>query len=274
MSGICCNKRFTWYGKRALMHGMTQTDHTQYHSTHFGFQPVDETRKEPMVQNVFSRVASSYDLMNDAMSAGIHHHWKDRLIDTLRPNASMRLLDVAGGTGDVAFRFLKAGGGYVTVSDLNEDMLRVGQSRAIDRNLDIECMDWLPANAQSLPCQDASYDAYTISFGIRNVTHLDQALSEAHRVLRRGGRFLCLEFAVPSNEWIRQAYHAYSFNVIPKLGKMLANDEASYQYLVESIEQFPDPDLFATLIEDAGFDRVTYRTMTSGVVAIHSGWKL
>ncbi len=243
-------------------------------TTHFGFQDVETNAKQGMVQAVFDRVATRYDLMNDAMSGGLHHHWKDRLLDTLKPTPDMHLLDVAGGTGDVGFRFLERGGGHVTISDLNEEMLGVGHARAIDRNLDASRLDWLHANAEALPCDDAGFDAYTISFGIRNVTHLDKALSEAYRVLKRGGRFLCLEFSTPSQAWLQKIYDAYSFHIIPKMGAAIAGDEASYEYLVESIRQFPKPNAFADLIRNAGFDNVRYQTMTGGVVAIHSGWKL
>jgi demethylmenaquinone methyltransferase / 2-methoxy-6-polyprenyl-1,4-benzoquinol methylase len=253
---------------------MNTASTTAYHASHFGFTPVEEAAKERMVQAVFDNVAVRYDVMNDVMSAGMHHHWKDRLMDMLRPTPSMHLLDVAGGTGDVAFRFLKREGGCVTVSDLNEEMLKVGQARAVDFNIPREKMQWVHANAQSLPFEDAAFDAYTISFGIRNVTHLDMALSEAYRVLKRGGRFLCLEFSTPSREWLQRAYNAYSMRVIPKMGGAITGDEASYQYLVESIRQFPKPNDFSALIRMAGFANVSSRIMTSGVVAIHSGWKI
>jgi demethylmenaquinone methyltransferase / 2-methoxy-6-polyprenyl-1,4-benzoquinol methylase len=247
---------------------------TAFHASHFGYQPVEETDKEPLVQAVFDTVAARYDIMNDVMSMGMHHHWKDRLMDMLRPSPEMHLLDVAGGTGDVAFRFLKRGGGQVTISDLNESMLKVGQTRAIDLNLDATRIDWVPANAEALPFADASVNAYTISFGIRNVTHLDNALSEAYRVLKHGGRFLCLEFSAPSQPWLKRAYDAYSFRVIPSIGAAITGDKAAYAYLVESIRQFPKPDAFAELIRTAGFSNVSYRSLTSGVVAIHSGWKV
>jgi demethylmenaquinone methyltransferase / 2-methoxy-6-polyprenyl-1,4-benzoquinol methylase len=244
------------------------------HKNSFGFQSVNENDKEDMVQSVFSQVAFRYDIMNDLMSAGLHHGWKESLLDKLRPSATMNLLDVAGGTGDIAFRFLKRGGGLVTISDLNQEMLDVGMKRAIDFNLTADNIKWQCANAEKLPFLDASFDAYTISFGIRNVTHIEQALSEAYRCLKWGGRFLCLEFSMPKNEILRKIYNAYSFNVIPKIGEIITDDKASYEYLVESIRAFPTPKDFADMIKDAGFERVEYHEMTSGIVHIHSGWKI
>jgi ubiquinone/menaquinone biosynthesis methyltransferase len=244
------------------------------HNTYFGFQPVEEHAKEGMVQSVFSHVASRYDIMNDLMSAGLHHGWKERLMDRLRPTPHMHLLDVAGGTGDIAFRFLKRGGGHVTLADLNPEMLEVGKGRALDKNLDADRLQWHCANAEQLPFEDNSYDAYTISFGIRNVTHIDAALQEAYRVLHYGGHFLCLEFSMPSNRLLRTLYDNYSFAVIPKMGEMITGDKASYQYLIESIRQFPTPDTFAEMIKAAGFSQVNYETLQGGIVAIHSGWKI
>ena len=291
-------QRFTFASETALLASMKHTDATTaYHASHFGFSPVQEEAKEGMVQAVFNRVATRYDLMNDAMSAGVHHHWKDRLMDTLRPTPAMHLLDVAGGTGDVAFRFLARGGAHATVCDLNEEMLKVGEARAIDKNIahmhagepsdgearsggglgvktPSERIRWVHGNAEALPFENAAFDTYTISFGIRNVTHLDRALAEAYRVLKRGGRFLCLEFSTPSQAWIRKMYDAYSLNVIPKMGGLLTGDAPSYQYLVESIRQFPAPEDFVGLIRAAGFERVSYQKLSAGVVAIHSGWKL
>jgi demethylmenaquinone methyltransferase / 2-methoxy-6-polyprenyl-1,4-benzoquinol methylase len=253
---------------------MNTQNTTTFHASHFGFTPVDVSEKQAKVQAVFDHVATRYDIMNDMMSAGLHHAWKDRLLDMLRPTQTMRLLDVAGGTGDVSFRFLKRGGGHATVSDLNTEMLRVGQGRAVDLLIPEASIEWVHANAESLPFDDATFDAYTISFGIRNVTHLDKALSEAFRVLKRGGRFLCLEFSTPPNAWLKRAYDAYSMQVIPKMGEVITGDADSYRYLVESIRQFPSPDNFLSLIGEAGFANLSYRRLTGGVVAIHSGWKL
>lgn len=247
---------------------------TSYHARHFGFETVDAANKQDKVNHVFDRVAAQYDIMNDMMSAGLHHAWKDRLIDKLRPTDNMHLLDMAGGTGDVAFRFLGRGGGHVTVSDINQDMLDVGRARAIDNNIDASRILWQQANAETLPFDNASFDAYTISFGIRNVTHLDKVLSEACRVLKCGGHFLCLEFSHLSHSWLQRAYDAYSFNAIPAIGEKITGDRDAYQYLVESIRQFPKQDDFAQMIRDAGFDNVHYTNLTRGVVAIHSGWKI
>ncbi len=250
------------------------TNATSHHASHFGFEAVDAAAKQAKVNHVFDRVAAQYDIMNDMMSAGLHHAWKDRLMDKLRPTEAMHLLDMAGGTGDVAFRFLARGGAHVTISDINQDMLNVGRARAIDKNLDALRMSWQQANAEELPFENGSFDAYTISFGIRNVTHLDKALSEAHRVLKRGGRFLCLEFSHLSQDWLQKAYDAYSFNAIPVIGEKITGDRDAYQYLVESIRQFPKQDDFADMIRDAGFENVDYTNLTKGVVAIHSGWKI
>lgn len=261
-------------GVDPIFDNVTAPQAAEYHADHFGYQRVGAEEKRAKVLGVFDQVASRYDLMNDLMSAGLHHHWKDRLIDTLRPTASMHLLDVAGGTGDIAFRFLNAGGGHVTIADLSEEMLRVGKGRAIDRNLDMQLLDWLHANAESLPCETSSFDTYTISFGIRNVTHLDRCLAESYRVLKPGGRFLCLEFSMPTRQWLKRLYDAYSFGLIPKVGRVVADDEASYQYLVESIRQFPHPKLFTSMMQEAGFEQVRERSMTGGVVTLYSGWKL
>ncbi len=252
---------------------------TQINETYFGFTQVEEDRKESMVQGVFSQVAFRYDIMNDLMSAGLHHSWKERLLDKLRPNGDMLLLDVAGGTGDIAFRYLKRGGGEVVVCDLNQEMLNVGMERAINLNLTStnkhsNPISWQCGNAESLPFDDETFDAYTISFGIRNVTHIDAALRDAWRCLKWGGRFLCLEFSMPSNEIFKKIYDAYSFNVIPRIGELVTGDKASYDYLVESIRQFPAPDDFATMIKQAGFAQTTYEPLNGGIVHIHSGWKI
>jgi len=242
-------------------------------STHFGFREVDEAAKTGLVREVFDSVANRYDLMNDLMSGGVHRLWKASLIDTLKPRAGMDLLDVAGGTGDIAQRFLDAGGGHVTVCDINETMLRVGRDRAIDRGA-LRGMDWLVADAEALPLPDASVGAYTIAFGLRNVTHIERALAEARRVLRPGGRFLCLEFSHVSVPWLEALYDRYSFRVLPALGAAVAGDRDAYRYLAESIRRFPPRDRLAAMLGEAGFDLVTYRNLSGGIAAIHSGWRI
>ncbi|MBB4211064.1 2-octaprenyl-6-methoxy-1,4-benzoquinone methylase /demethylmenaquinone methyltransferase [Rhodothalassium salexigens DSM 2132] len=238
----------------------------------FGFRTVARTEKQGLVRNVFDSVAGRYDLMNDLMSAGTHRLWKDSLIHTLRPHAHETFLDVAGGTGDIAFRIANAApGAQITVSDINEAMLAEGRRRADKRGLDL---DWVTANAETLPFPDASFNAYTIAFGIRNVTDRMAALREARRVLKPGGRFLCLEFSQLAIKPLDRLYERYSFAVIPRIGQMIAGDRESYQYLVESIRQFPGPDQFAGMMRDAGFAHARYRRMTGGVVALHSGRKL
>lgn len=239
----------------------------------FGFTRVAEDEKQGKVNEVFASVASRYDLMNDLMSAGIHRAWKDRFVDMLRPSSAMRLLDLAGGTGDISFRFLERGGGDVTITDINPAMLAEGQRRALDRNLR-EGITWQEENAEALSFPDNSFDAVTIAFGIRNVTHIDRVVQEAYRVLVPGGHFLCLEFSHPSLPWLAKLYDRYSFSVIPAIGERVANDRASYQYLVESIRKFPKPDDFERMFRDAGFSHTKVTPMTGGVVAIHSGWKV
>lgn len=242
-------------------------------TTHFGFQTVNEAEKAGMVHGVFTNVASKYDVMNDAMSMGIHRVWKDAMMDWLAPRADQRLLDVAGGTGDISFRFLKrAGGGRATVLDMTESMLVEGRQRAEAGQM-AESLDWVVGDAMALPFEANSFDVYTISFGIRNVTRIADALSEAYRVLRPGGRLMVLEFSQIPNEMMQKAYDLYSFNIIPKMGKLIANDSDSYQYLVESIRNFPDQDTFAGMIRDTGFDQVKYRNLSLGIAALHSGWK-
>ncbi|KXZ41514.1 hypothetical protein GPECTOR_421g282 [Gonium pectorale] len=307
-----------------------------------GFRQVPRDAKTGLVGQVFSSVASSYDVMNDLMSGGLHRLWKDRLVESLRPFPGQQHLDVAGGTGDVAFRVLRAvraaevqerlaaaaagrnsaGGrgrppaapassaaaaepsgreaaqqsqqqqqqpgpssagvagslvpGRVTVCDINPDMLRVGQQKAAAAS-DLagdSGLSFVEGNAESLPFEDASFDSYTIAFGIRNVTDRPAALREALRVLKPGGRFMCMEFSTVTQPGLRELYDAYSFAVIPRIGGLVAGDAGSYQYLVESIRQFPDQETFARMIEDAGFRAVTYENLTAGVVAIHSGFKL
>lgn len=243
-------------------------------TTHFGFQTVAEDQKAGMVHGVFSRVASKYDVMNDLMSVGIHRVWKDQMMDWLAPRPGQKLLDVAGGTGDVAFRFLKrAPGATATVCDMTEPMLIEGRKRAEAEQM-AQSLDWVVGDAMALPFEANSFDVYTISFGIRNVTRIQDALAEAFRVLRPGGRLMVLEFSQIPNDLLQWAYDRYSFNVIPVMGQIVANDRESYQYLVESIRRFPDQDSFAGMIRAAGFEQVKYRNLTMGVAALHSGWKI
>ncbi|MCX7645333.1 MAG: bifunctional demethylmenaquinone methyltransferase/2-methoxy-6-polyprenyl-1,4-benzoquinol methylase UbiE [Rhodobacteraceae bacterium] len=243
-------------------------------TTHFGFREVAEEAKAGLVHGVFSSVASRYDLMNDLMSGGIHRLWKDAMMDWLAPRPGQRLLDVAGGTGDIAFRFLRrAPGAEAVVLDMTEAMLAEGRRRAEAGNL-ADRLAWVAGDAMALPFPDASFDVYTISFGIRNVTRIEDALSEAFRVLRPGGRFMALEFSRVPNPALQWLYDRYSFNVIPAMGKVVTGDRDSYQYLVESIRRFPDQESFAAMIRSAGFDQVKFRNLTMGVAALHSGWKL
>jgi len=243
-------------------------------TTHFGFQSVPEADKAGMVHGVFSRVASKYDVMNDLMSVGIHRIWKAAMMDWLAPRPGQRLLDVAGGTGDVAFRFLgRAPGATAVVCDLTKLMLVEGRKRAEAEKM-ADRLDWVVGDAMALPFPDASFDTYTISFGIRNVTRIADALAEAYRVLRPGGRLMVLEFSQIPNDLMQKAYDLYSFNVIPVMGQIVAGDRDSYQYLVESIRKFPEQEAFAVLIRDAGFGQVKYRNLSMGIAALHSGWKL
>lgn len=245
--------------------------------THFGFEQIPLADKQARVDDVFHKVASRYDLMNDLMSGGLHRAWKDVMVAEVNPRSrpDFQHLDVAGGTGDVAFRVARAGGPdtHVTVLDINGDMLEVGRERALKSGL-TDQLTFVEANAEALPLPDAAFDAYTIAFGIRNVPRIDLALAEAYRVLKRGGRLLCLEFSQVDMPGLDRLYDAFSFNLIPVLGRMVTGDAAPYQYLVESIRRFPDPDSFARMIAEAGFQRARFTRMTGGVVALHSGWKL
>lgn len=243
-------------------------------TTHFGFQDVPENEKAGRVQGVFSSVASKYDVMNDAMSFGIHRIWKDAMMDWLAPRPGQKLLDVAGGTGDISFRFLKrAGRGDATVLDLTEPMLVEGRKRA-EANAMSDSLDWVVGDAMHLPFENNTFDVYTISFGIRNVTRPQEALNEAFRVLRPGGRLMVLEFSQIPNELMQKVYDLYSFNIIPRLGQAIANDRDSYQYLVESIRQFPDQDTFLGMVRQAGFENAKYRNLSMGIACLHSGWKI
>jgi demethylmenaquinone methyltransferase / 2-methoxy-6-polyprenyl-1,4-benzoquinol methylase len=240
-------------------------------SVSFGYEQVSPQEKEARVGAVFSNVARNYDRMNDAMSGGMHRLWKDRFVRRVKPRAGEVILDMAGGTGDIAFR-MAALGAQVTVSDINQDMLDVGIERAAKRG--IEGLEWSRQNAEELSFEDAAFDAYTIAFGIRNVTHIDRALAEAHRVLKRGGRFFCLEFS--TTEWpvFAEVYDAYSHRVLPQLGKAIAGDADSYRYLVESIRRFPPMKEFQAMIGAAGFKHTKVEPILGGLVAIHSGWKV
>jgi len=253
-------------------------------STHFGFTTVPEAEKAKLVRGVFESVAPRYDLMNDLMSAGVHRLWKNAMVDWLAPRGAIRVLDMAGGTGDIAFRIQdRAPQAQILVADINAAMLGQGRSRAIDQarlaqgnmarpgqnRLDWACMD-----AEKLCLPDRSVDAYTIAFGIRNVTHIEQALAEAYRVLKPGGRFLCLEFSHVTDPAMAKLYDIYSFQLLPKLGDWVAKDADSYRYLVESIRRFPDQENFKGMIEAAGFGRVSYRNLSGGIAAMHSGWRI
>ena len=252
---------------------MTSTANT------FGFRSVAEEARQGLVNEVFSSVASRYDLMNDLMSAGMHRLWKNDLINWMNPPVSdtvgHTLLDVAGGTADVALRHAETTGqrGFATVCDISNEMLSEGVRKA-GVHKDGAKLTFVQGNAQALPFPDKSFDAYTIAFGIRNVTHIDMALKEAYRVLKPGGRFLCLEFSEVQIPIMDKLYDAWSFNAIPRLGELTAGDRESYQYLVESIRKFPKQEAFAAMTREAGFERVTYRNLTGGIAAIHSGWRI
>jgi demethylmenaquinone methyltransferase / 2-methoxy-6-polyprenyl-1,4-benzoquinol methylase len=237
----------------------------------FGYQDIDPDEKTKRVGGVFSRVARRYDLMNDLMSSGMHRHWKNDFVRRVHPRRSEWILDMAGGTGDIAFRMAPSGA-RITVADINSEMLDVGIDRAMKRG--IEGLSWALENAETLSFEDRRFDAYTIAFGIRNVTHIDKALEEAFRVLRHGGRFFCLEFSTTQWPGFRQFYDRYSHDVVPRMGKLVANDEESYRYLIESIRRFPDMNAFKVMIERAGFSNVSVQPILGGAVAIHSGWKI
>jgi demethylmenaquinone methyltransferase/2-methoxy-6-polyprenyl-1,4-benzoquinol methylase len=266
--------------------------------THFGYRQVPLGDKQALVDDVFHKVARRYDLMNDLMSAGLHRAWKDALVTAInpptkgrpgrleekkgrpgrlneKPDRDFSLLDVAGGTGDVSFRTIEAGGAgtRATVADINADMLSVGRERARERGLD-DAVTFVDANAEALPFPNKSFDAVSIAFGIRNVPRIDVALGEMHRVLRIGGRFLCLEFSNVDVPGLDALYQLYSFNVVPEIGRAVVGDAEPYRYLVESIRRFPRPNAFADMMRAAGFRRVSYRPMSGGIVTLHSGWRL
>jgi demethylmenaquinone methyltransferase/2-methoxy-6-polyprenyl-1,4-benzoquinol methylase len=240
----------------------------------FGYRQVPREDKEPLVRQVFDSVAPRYDLMNDLMSLGIHRLWKATLVSMVAPRGGQALLDVAGGTGDVAFRLQdRAPQAKIAVCDINEKMLSAGRDRGIDGGR-LHGLDWIVGNAEHLPFASNSFDAYTIAFGLRNVTDIDAALAEARRVLKPGGRFFCLEFSQVVLPWLKEIYDRYSFTVLPWLGGMVAGDRDSYRYLAESIRKFPPQDELVSRMSAAGLERGRYRNMTGGVVAIHSGWRL
>jgi demethylmenaquinone methyltransferase/2-methoxy-6-polyprenyl-1,4-benzoquinol methylase len=241
----------------------------------FGFREVPETEKEGLVRQVFSSVAHRYDMMNDLMSGGVHRLWKDAMVEWLNPQPGMRVLDVAGGTGDIAFRIAAAarahgGEAEIVVCDINADMLAEGVARAGTES----AIEWVCGDAERLPIPDSAMDAYTIAFGIRNVTHIDAALREARRVLKPGGRFLCLEFSRVEAPGLDALYERYSFSVLPRLGEMVAKDGDAYRYLAESIKKFPPQAAFAKMIERAGLSRVKVRNLTGGIAAMHSAWRI
>ncbi len=242
-------------------------------TTDFGFRRVGTAEKAGLVREVFDSVADRYDLMNDLMSLGVHRLWKATLLDWIAPREDLQLLDVAGGTGDVAFGWRRRGGGTVTVCDINERMLSVGRGRAVKRGME-GGIDWVVGNAEALPLADRSVDVYTIAFGLRNVTDIDAAIREARRVLRIGGRFLCLEFSRVEVAALAPLYDAYSFRLLPELGARVAGDREAYAYLVESIRKFPDQKALAGRMAAAGFDRINWRNLSGGIAAIHSGWRL
>jgi len=247
-------------------------------ATSFGFRNVDESERQGLVNRVFATVAERYDLMNDLMSGGLHRLWKGDLIAQLNPprdDRAFRLLDVAGGTADVTLRYARASGPNATamLCDISPEMIAVGQRRVREAGLENR-ISFTEGNAEALPFADRAFDGYTIAFGIRNVTHIDAALLEAFRVLKIGGRFLCLEFSQVQVPILDRLYDFHSFEVIPRLGKAIAGEDVPYRYLVESIRKFPNQERFAAMVRDAGFARVSYRNLTGGVAAIHSGWKV
>lgn len=243
-------------------------------STQFGERTVTPDQKTGLVRGVFDSVAENYDLMNDLMSGGLHRIWKDRFVRQIRPRPGMKILDVAGGTGDIAFKLRQKAGpsAQITVFDLNANMLSVGRDRALNRG-HVGDFEWVTGNAESLPFPDNSFDLYTIAFGLRNVTHIDKALTEAARVLKPGGRFFCLEFSHVRQPLMARAYDLYSYNVIPRIGQAVAKDRESYQYLVESIRKFPKQEALARRMGESGLKNACFTNLSGGIVAIHSGIK-
>lgn len=241
--------------------------------THFGFAQVPKSEKSALVRDLFEGVAEHYDLMNDLMSGGAHRLWKRAMVAWLAPRDGQHILDMAGGTGDIAFRILeRAPEAHVTVADINAKMLAVGRNRALDRGM-LQGLDWLCADAEALSFPDAQFDAYTIAFGIRNVTDVAGALREARRVLRPGGRFLCLEFSQAKLGLLEPLYESYSFSVVPKIGEWITGRADAYRYLVESIRRFPGPGEFAQMLRHAGLDQVKQRPLAGGIAMLHSAWR-
>ena len=251
----------------------TQPEEMPEEMIDFGFQQVPRAEKQNHVRTVFDSVAGSYDIMNDLMSLGIHRLWKDALMDWLAPRAGQTLVDLAGGTGDVALRFLQRGGGSVEIIDINTEMLAAGQKRRDLADYAAQ-LRWTEGNAENLPVEDSAVDRVTIAFGLRNVTDRQAALAECHRILKPGGRFCCLEFSHVENPVFARLYDGWSFGVLPHLGQMVAGDGPAYQYLVESIRKFPTQDALVEMMQQAGFAQVRYRNLTGGIAAIHSGWVL
>ncbi len=243
--------------------------------TFFGFREVEAAEKQRLVRGVFSSVASSYDIMNDIMSLGLHRLWKQEFVSAIVPRPNRDYLDVAGGTGDIARLIAEKSGSRarIVLADINYAMLQAGRDKAINRG-EPSSAELICADAEKLPLHDKSFDCYSIAFGIRNITDIPAALKEAYRVLKPGGRFMCLEFSPEVNPLLRGLYNAYSFKVIPKIGAAVAGDEESYRYLAESIKKFPAPDAFAAMISHAGFERVKHYALTGGVARIHSGWRI
>lgn len=261
---------------------MNTNEQTSENATHFGFETVAASEKAGRVREIFDAVAPKYDLMNDLMSGGVHRLWKDAMVDWLAPQAGWSIIDVAGGTGDIAFRLLdrmignrSAGAltGSVTVCDINQAMLEHGRDRALDKGK-LNGLEWAVGNAESLPFPDMHFDAYTIAFGLRNVTDIPKALAEARRVLKPGGRLLCLEFSTVVLPVLDKLYDTYSFSILPRLGQMVSGEGDAYRYLAESIRRFPAQDALVDLMTDAGLGRVSYRNLAGGIAAIHSGWRL
>jgi demethylmenaquinone methyltransferase/2-methoxy-6-polyprenyl-1,4-benzoquinol methylase len=251
-----------------------QDTSTENHKTaDFGFERVAWEAKQQKVRGVFESVASRYDIMNDVMSAGMHRLWKNRFVSKIHAPANAMILDIAGGTADIALRIKKRTGLPVLVSDINHAMLKAGQARMLDIG-ESKKLRWLCANAEALPLADSSVDVITIAFGLRNVTDIDKALREAHRVLKPGGHFLCLEFSPIESGLMQKLYDTYSFHIIPRMGAMIAGDKASYQYLVESIRMFPNAKALEMRMQSAGFNRTRYEHLSAGVVAIHEGWRI
>jgi demethylmenaquinone methyltransferase / 2-methoxy-6-polyprenyl-1,4-benzoquinol methylase len=270
-------RRRGWGYASCPMNGKDTSSKSGGGESDFGFRRVPEDAKAPLVRAIFASVASRYDLMNDLMSAGIHRLWKREMVAWLMPRPGQRLLDVAGGTGDIARRALPRlvpeTGGLVVVCDANRQMVEIGRARALDDGI-LAGVEWLCGDAERLPFADRCFDLYTIAFGLRNVTHIERALAEARRVLKPGGRFLCLEFTPAVSPLLQPLYDIYSFQILPLLGQIVTGDRDAYSYLVESIRRFPPQSAVSELIAAAGLDRVKFRNLTGGVAALHSAWRL